>query len=77
MWEKGPLINRIRLGFSDFQIERMDRAAHLFGMEEGMFMELPTFIRHCVFMKTEAILHKDNRKKREEREKEKAEKVPS
>ena len=77
MWKKGPLINRIRLGFSDFQIEKMERAAFLFGLEDGMFMELNSFIRRCVFMKTEAILHKANRRKRVEREKEEAEKTES
>ena len=77
MWKKGPLVNRIRLGFSDFQIEKMERAAFLFGLEDGTFMELNSFIRRCVFMKTEAIIHKHNRKKREEREKEEAEKTAS
>jgi len=77
MWEKGPLTNRVRLGFSDFAIEKMEEAAHLEGIEEGLWMELPSFIRHCVFRKTEAIIHKDRRKKREKREKEKAEKVAS
>ena len=72
MWEKGPLINRIRLGFSDFQIEKMERAAHLDGLDSGMWLELNSFIRQCVFMRTEAIIHKHNRKKREKREKEKA-----
>ena len=77
MWKKGPLTNRIRLGFSDFQIEKMERAAFLFGLEEGLFLELNSFIRRCVFMKTEAILHKHTRRKRAEREKEKAVKVTS
>ena len=72
MWKKGPLTNRIRLGFSDFQLEKMEQAAHLEGIEEGLWMELPSFIRHCVFRKTEAIIHKDRRKKREKREKQKA-----
>ncbi len=77
MWKKGPLVNRIRLGFSDFQIEKMEEAAHLQGMEDGMWLELNSFIRHCVFMKTAAIIHKARRKKREKREKEKAVKVTS
>jgi len=77
MWKKGPLVNRIRLGFSDFQIEKMEEAAHLEGMEQGLWMELPSFIRHCVFRKTEAIIHMARRKKREKREKEKAGKVTS
>ena len=72
MWEKGPLINRIRLGFSDFQIEKMEEAAHLEGIEEGLWMELPSFIRYCVFRKTEAILHRHRRHQRQKREKEKA-----
>jgi len=76
-WVKGSLVNRIRLGFSDSQVSKMEEAAHLFGLEEGMWMELPTFIRHCVFRKTDAIIHKDRRKKREQREKEKAEEAAS
>ena len=47
------------------------------GVEDGLWLELPSFIRQCVFMKTEAILHKANRKKREKREKEKVGKVIS
>ena len=55
----------------------MEEAAHLEGIEEGMWMELPSFIRHCVFRKTQAIIHRDRRKKREKLEKEKAVEVTS
>lgn len=77
MWKKGPLTNRIRLGFSDFQIVKMEEAAFLQGMEDGMWLELNSFIKTTVLMKTAAIIHKDRRKKREKRKKEKAGKVAS
>ena len=75
--KREPRNNRIRLGLTDRQIERMERAAFLGGIEDGMFLDLPSFIRVSAYMKADAIIHKHNRHKRAEREKEEAEKTAS
>ena len=77
MRKREPRTNRIRLGFTDREIERMERAAHLDGMATGFWLELNSFIRSSAYMRTEAIIHKHNRRKRTEREKEEAEKLAS